>query len=245
MGKIKKWAIVPVIVLGFMIVYWVREVQHNREVSSLRAERIAADSLHKVGVNQWERKVREVESERELWNQLKEKQKVLYAELGKRDISIKQFQELVVKLRNDSGHGIVYMVDSSRQNYRFELFSDNGIVRVSGLLETHPLSVSGLFTFNPLPPISVVLYEDELKYIDARIIVDERYMSLVSFNVQRLKPSNDIPSWKTYLGAGIAKSFGGSIQFGPLLVGGVAYKDWGVGGVVCPDNYGVAITKFF
>jgi len=243
--KIQEWIRVTSMVLGWVLLLWfmLQKWSLEHEIADLRTERIASDSLRQVAVNQWERKVREVESERDLMAQLKDKNNELWKELKKRDVTILQLEELTIALKADSGRGVVY-VDSTHSEYRFTLSSDNGLVVVNGVLKTRPMKAFGAFTFAPLPPISVVLYEDELKYIDARVTIDERYLKMVSFNVQRFEPSKG-STWKAFVGAGITRSFDTGFSFGPLVIGGVTWSNWGVGGMVGANNYGVAFIRSF
>ena len=244
-GKIQEWIRITSMVLGWVLLLWfvLQKWSLEHENADLRRERINSDSLHQVAVNQWERKVREVESERDLMVQLKDKNNDLWKELKKRGVTIRQLQELTIALKADSGRGVVY-VDSTRSEYRFTLSSDNGIVVVNGVLQTRPPKAFGAFTFAPLPPISVVLYEDELKYIDARVTIDERYLKMVSFNVQKYEPSKG-PSWKAFVGAGITRSFDAGVSFGPLVIGGVTWSNWGVGGMIGANSYGMAFIRSF
>ena len=243
--KIREWIRITSMVLGWILLLWfvLQKWGLEHEIADLRRERINSDSLHQVAVNQWERKVREVESERDLLAQLKDKNNELWKELKKRDVTILQLEELTIALKADSGRGVVY-VDSTRSDYTFTLSSDNGLVVVNGILKTRPMKAFGAFTFAPLPPISVVLYEDELKYIDARVTIDERYLKMVSFDVQKYEPSKG-PSWKAFVGAGITRSFDVGVSFGPLVIGGVTWSNWGVGGMVGANSYGVGFIRSF
>jgi hypothetical protein len=241
----KEWLRIASALIGVALIVWlmIDKFTLQSENADLRAERIATDSLRKVAVNQWEIKVREVQSERELKVQLGLKNDTLAKELGKRDVKIRELTELTIALKADSGRGTV-IVDSTKSQYKFTLASDNGLVTVKGLLLTRTLKATGRFTFAPIPPISIVLYEDELKYINARVKVDERYMDLVSFKVQRYEPAAQ-ESWRGFLGAGIQKSFDLPIRFGPFALAGVTWHSWGVSGMVGANSYGLSVIRSF
>jgi len=92
----------------------VHEFLLQREIQSVRAERIASDSLRKVAESQYEVKVREVNSERKMNASLKQQNKALANELGKRDVEVREITSLVLKLRADSAKGKIEHIDTAK-----------------------------------------------------------------------------------------------------------------------------------
>ena len=237
-----------VVVLGFGAYY---VIGLKTEISDLRKERIAADSLKRVAENQYELKVREVASEKTLRVSLGLVNDGLLAELKKKDAKIRELSVLVIRLKSDSAHGEIIDTDPAYSDsgevnrFDFTLESDNGIVSFNGFASLSPRIVRGVFTFKRLPPISIVLYEDDLQYVNARIGVDESLMDIVSFDVQAYKPALGPEGFRFLLGAGPARTFDDDVGFGLAAMAGVTWRKWGVSGVIGPNMYSLMLIKSF
>jgi hypothetical protein len=222
----------------------VHEFLLEREIQSVRAERIASDSLRKVAESQYEVKVREVNSEREMNASLKQQNKALADEFGKRDVEVREITSLVLKLWSDSAKGKIEHIDTAKGETAFSVTSNDSIVTLNGIVQTKsPYHVWGEFLFANLPPVTIVLYEDELHYINARVHADDKVMSLVSFHVEQFKPQPTEEGLRFILGAGPARTFDSNATFGLSGVAGVTWRTWGIAGIVFPNGYGVQLIK--
>ena len=159
----KNWLVISIALLILGVVFGFMLWTNDAEIADLRKERIASDSLKRVAENQYELKVREVESQKTLLKDVKVINAALAKELDKRDLDIFALTSLVIQLRADSGHGHVDAIDTSKGRVDFTLESMNKIVSLKGYTQISPREVSGIFTFAVLPNIAIVLYEDELK----------------------------------------------------------------------------------
>ncbi len=220
---------------------WERDV----EIAELRRERISVDSLKKVAENQYELKVHEVESQKTLLKDVKAINAALAKELDKRDLDIAALTSLVIQLRADTGHGHVDAIDNSKGRVDFTLESNNKIVSLKGYTQISPKEVKGIFSFATLPTIAIVLYEDELKYINARVVLDERVATLVSFYTEAYKPRPIEEGWRWIAGFGIARTFDSGLIYGPAAIGGATWREWGVAGVIAPNSIGIMLLKTF
>ena len=242
----KEWigtVLIMFVVVGLFSFWQVWE--RDNEIAELRRERISADSLKKVAENQYELKVREVESQETLLKDVKAINADLAKELDKRDLDIVALTSLVIQLRADTGHGHVDAIDSSKGRVDFTLESNNKIVLVKGYTQISPKEVKGIFSFATLPTITIVLYEDELKYINARVVLDDRVATLVSFHTEAYKPKPIEEGWRWIAGFGIARTFYSGLIYGPAAIGGATWREWGLAGMVAPNSIGIMLLKTF
>ena len=238
--KIKTWSVIASVLcvvggLGYQIVV----LKHDNK--ALRRERIAFDSLHQVAQGMYERKVREVESQREILRAAIVLNAKLAEDLKKRDVKIQELSSMIVQIKPDSAVGTLTPKDSG--SFEIDLKSLNGIVRFIGLAKYAPPTVTGRFEFSPMPPISIILYRDELDYVTARVGIDEKIADLVSYDVTSYKIDANVKSFRFTVGLGPARPFDPGSTVGLVGYAGIAWKTWGVGSIIGPNVIGVMVTK--